>query len=69
VFKFNVSVNPDSSNAYDSLAEAYMKAGDKERSMENYRKSLEKDPANDNAKEKLKELESRPATVAAGSPK
>ncbi len=69
VFKFNVSANPDSSNVYDSLAEAYMKAGDKEHSMENYRKSLEKDPANDNAKEKLKELESTPATVAAGSPK
>jgi dienelactone hydrolase len=67
VFKLNVSLNPDSGNVYDSLAEAYMKSGEKERSIEFYKKSLEKDPTNDNAKDKLKELESAPAQPAAGT--
>jgi tetratricopeptide (TPR) repeat protein len=44
---------------YDSLAEAYMKAGEKEQAIEFYKKSLEKDPENDNAKQKIKELESK----------
>ena len=57
VFKLNVSLHPDSGNVYDSLAEAYMKSGDKERSIEFYKKSLEKDPSNANAKDKLKEFE------------
>jgi hypothetical protein len=29
VFKLNVSLHPDSGNAYDSLAEAYMRSGQK----------------------------------------
>jgi dienelactone hydrolase len=57
LFGLNVSLHPDSAKAYDSLAEAYMKAGDKKQAIENYKKSLEKNPANDNAKEKLEELE------------
>lgn len=65
VFKLNVSLNPDSGNVYDSLAEAYLKSGDKEHSLENYRKSLEKNPSNENAKDKIKELE-RPQTAASG---
>jgi tetratricopeptide (TPR) repeat protein len=60
VFKLNVSLNPDSGNAYDSLAEAYMKSGQKDLAVENYKKSLEKNPDNQNAKDKLKELESKP---------
>ncbi len=66
VFKLNVSLHPDSGNVYDSLAEAYMKSGDKDHSIENYKESLEKDPSNENAKEKLKELE-RPQTAASGT--
>jgi Tfp pilus assembly protein PilF len=34
-----------------------MKSGQKELAIESYTKSLEKDPTNDNAKEKLKQLE------------
>ena len=68
VFKLNVSLNPDSGNVYDSLAEAYMKSGDKQRSIEFYKKSLEKDPSNDNAKAKLKELDSAgPAQTKTGN--
>ena len=63
LFKWNVAAYPNSGNVYDSLAEAYMKAGDKEHSIEFYKKSLEKDPGNENAKAKLKELEN-PSTQA-----
>jgi tetratricopeptide (TPR) repeat protein len=58
LLKLNVRSYPDSGNAYDSLGEAYMKAGQKQLAIENYKKSLEKDPTNDNAKQKLKDLES-----------
>jgi len=57
VFKLNVEIFPDSANVYDSLAEAYMKQGNKELAIHNYRKSLELNPENDNAREKLKTLE------------
>jgi dienelactone hydrolase len=60
VFKLNVSLYPDSGNVYDSLGEAYMKSGQKQLAIENYKKSLEKNPNNENAKDKLKELESEP---------
>lgn len=67
LFKLNVSLNPNSGNVYDSLAEAYMKSGDKQRSIEFYKKSLEKDPTNDNAKAKLKELESATPPTKTGN--
>jgi dienelactone hydrolase len=60
LLKLNVQVFPGSSNAYDSLGEAYMKAGQKQLAIDNYKKSLELDPDNDNAKEKLKALETAP---------
>ena len=67
VFNLNVSLHPDSGNVYDSLAEAYMKGGDKAHSVECYKKALEKDPSNENAKEKLKELDRAPAPTVAGT--
>jgi dienelactone hydrolase/predicted negative regulator of RcsB-dependent stress response len=57
LFKLNVQMYPNSSNAYDGLGEAYMNAGQKQLAIDNYKKSLELDPANDNAKDKLKVLE------------
>jgi CubicO group peptidase (beta-lactamase class C family) len=56
VFERNVKHYPQSSNVYDSLGEAYMKAGEKEKAIQNYEKSLELDPKNDNARERLKKL-------------
>jgi dienelactone hydrolase len=56
VLRLNAKNYPDSGNAYDSLGEAYMQSGQKELAIDNYKKSLEKDPSNDNAREKLKEL-------------
>ena len=37
---------PNASNPYDSLAEAYLVAGQRERAITNYRKSLELNPGN-----------------------
>lgn len=59
VFKMNVGDYPDSSNAYDSLGEAYMVKGDKELAVMNYRKSLELNPGNANAVEMLKRLQNQ----------
>lgn len=56
IFKFIVRLYPESSNAYDSLGEAYMVAGNIEIAIQNYEKSLKLDPLNTNATEKLKEL-------------
>ena len=56
LFQRNVQEFPQSSNAYDSLAEAYMKAGQKDLAIANYEKSLQLDPKNQNAVEMLKKL-------------
>ena len=56
VFKLNVEMYPESANTYDSLAEAYMKKGEKKLAVENFEQSLKLNPQNKNAEEKLKEL-------------
>ena len=56
LFKANVLFYPKSSNAYDSLAEAYMIDGDKARSIENYEKALALNPKNENAAAQLRKL-------------
>lgn len=56
IFKLNVQSYPQSANAYDSLAEAYMKSGNKELAVKNYEKSLQLDTRNSNAIEMLKIL-------------
>ena len=43
IFKLYVSLYPDSSNAYDSLGEAYMKSGDSKKAIANYFKSVDLD--------------------------
>jgi CubicO group peptidase (beta-lactamase class C family) len=56
LFQRNVQEYPESGNVYDSLAEAYAKSGKKDLAIENYEKSLQLDPKNENAKERLKKL-------------
>ncbi|UCF18270.1 MAG: tetratricopeptide repeat protein, partial [Gemmatimonadota bacterium] len=56
VFKLNVESYPQAFNTYDSLGEAYIEAGQKDLAIKNYRKSLELNPGNDNARAKLAEL-------------
>jgi CubicO group peptidase (beta-lactamase class C family) len=57
VFKLNAEEYPKVANVYDSLAEAYAKAGNRQLAIENYKRSLELDPKNQNAIDHLKELE------------
>jgi CubicO group peptidase (beta-lactamase class C family) len=59
ILKLNVEEYPKSAGVYDSLAGAYAKDGQKQLAIENYRKSLELDPKNQNAADKLKELEQK----------
>ena len=44
VFRLHVEAYPYSSNAYDSLAEAYKNRGERELAIKNYEKSLELNP-------------------------
>ena len=57
VFNMNVEMNPQSANAYDSLGEAYMINENKELAVKNYKKSLELNLDNTNAKMILEKLE------------
>ena len=56
VFKQNIADYPQSSNAYDSLGEAYMNNGDRELAIKNYERSVELAPNNTNGVEMLKKL-------------
>jgi hypothetical protein len=60
VFQFNVKTFPKAFNTYDSLGEAYMKAGDTEKAIVNYKKSLELNPNNRNAHNMLEQLNAHP---------
>jgi acetyl esterase/lipase/TolA-binding protein len=56
IFRLNTEAYPQSSNTYDSLAEAYMLSGNRELAIQNYRKSLELNPKNTNAVPMLEKL-------------
>ncbi len=56
VFELAVSLYPTSANLYDSLAEAYLFVGEKEKAIQNFRKSLEYYDQNQNAINRLEEL-------------
>jgi glyoxylase-like metal-dependent hydrolase (beta-lactamase superfamily II) len=52
----NVELFPKSWNVYDSLAEAYAVKGERALAIRNYERSLELNPDNQNAKDRLKNL-------------
>lgn len=56
LFLFNVEMFPESSNVYDSLAEAYLIKGEKQNAILNYKKSLELDSGNTKAKKIIDKL-------------
>jgi CubicO group peptidase (beta-lactamase class C family) len=64
IFKLNVEMYPKSWNVYDSLAEGYMIHGDRDLALTNYRKSLELNAGNDNAKEMIRRMEKPVAKLA-----
>lgn len=57
IFELNVKEFPNSANVYDSLGEGCMLDGNKAAAIKNYKKSLELNPNNDNAKKMLQQLE------------
>jgi len=57
LLKLDVQLHPDSAAAYYALAGAYANSGQKQLAIENYKKTLEKDPTNQRAKEKLDKLQ------------
>ncbi|MFC4933073.1 dienelactone hydrolase family protein [Massilia sp. GCM10023247] len=56
IFRLATLVYPDSANAFDSLAEGYAEAGNKAAAIKHYRRSLELDPNNKNAQQRLELL-------------
>jgi tetratricopeptide (TPR) repeat protein len=56
IFKLNTALHPNSWNDYDSEAEGYENVGDIDNAIKFYRRSLELNPNNSNAKDKLKKL-------------
>lgn len=57
VFRMNVETFPQSYNVYDSLAEAYLYWGDKYNTIRYYKKSLELNPQNENARSRLERMD------------
>lgn len=57
IFDYNAQRHPESANAHDSLAEAYLKIGNKEKAVKHYRWSLELNPGNTNARKMLGQIE------------
>jgi len=56
IFTKNTELYPDSANTWDSLAEGYLKKGDKEKAIKYYKKTLEMNANNPGAVENLKKL-------------
>lgn len=56
ILRLNTNLFPESANAYDSLGEGYLIAGDKKNAAESFKSSLKFDPQNQNAMNRLKQL-------------
>ena len=56
VLEANVGFYPEDANAHDSLGEAYVMAGRIPEAIASYRRSLELDPTNENARRMLEKL-------------
>ncbi|MBA4055080.1 MAG: hypothetical protein C0490_10235 [Marivirga sp.] len=59
IFQLNAKAYPTSANVFDSLGEGFMRAGNKKEALANYKKSLDLDPGNTNAKQMLDKLEGK----------
>lgn len=56
IFQLNIEVHPDYANGYDSLAEAYLRAGQEGLAVKYYQKALELNSENSNARDVLERL-------------
>jgi hypothetical protein len=68
VLQLNAADHPGSSNAYDSLGEAYMEAGQREAAIRSYERAMSLDQANENARQMLEKLRGAPGATPAGGP-
>jgi len=59
VFKLNTELFPNSFNVFDSIADAYEKAGNKDMALKSRMKALELDPTNEYEKEQVKALQAK----------
>ena len=59
IFSLNTEIFDKSPNVWDSLAEAHSKAGNIQLARRYYKASLKLNPNNDNARQKLKQLEGK----------
>jgi hypothetical protein len=57
VFELNAKLFPDISNVFDSLGDAYMEKGDKDKARENYKKAIALQPGNLHSKQMLDKLQ------------
>jgi CubicO group peptidase (beta-lactamase class C family) len=63
IFKLNVEMFPNSTNAYDTLGEAYLADEQKDLALANYKKAVELDPANSNALLIVRRLEGKATKI------
>jgi CubicO group peptidase (beta-lactamase class C family) len=56
IFAYNAKLFPNSANVFDSLGEAYLRAGDKAAALANYQKALRLDSQLESAKKMIAEL-------------
>lgn len=56
VFRMNISLNPNSFNAYDSLGDAYLAKGEKAQAKASFERALQINPQFEAAREKLQNL-------------
>jgi uncharacterized protein len=59
LFKLNIKNYPSSPNVYDSMGELLMLKGDTLNAIENYSRSLELNPGNENARNMIKRLKNK----------
>ncbi len=67
VLQLNTADHPGSSNAFDSLGEAYLASGRREEAMQSYERAVSLDPANESAVQALEKLRGVPGATPAGS--
>jgi tetratricopeptide (TPR) repeat protein len=59
LFELNTKMYPEAFNVYDSLGEAFLKAGKKDEAIKNYEKSVALNPSNLSAVIALKKLKEK----------
>lgn len=59
LFKLNTELFPNSGNVFDSMGEAYLKAGDEQNALRSYKRVIELDPGNSSAADIIKKIENK----------